>query len=332
MPQPSRISVLLFAYNQAPTVRAAAESVLAQACEPLEVILSDDASSDDTYAILAELARAYSGPHDVWARRNATNLGIGAHYNRLIAESAGELLVTAGGDDLSLPSRVAKLAAAWDATGGRADLVASHYIDLLGTGERGDSVPTDDLAEVTLERWLARRPYIVGATHAFTRRMMSRFGPFIDGLWYEDQVMTFRAVVGGGGITVAEPLVQYRRGGSSQWSHAGSGSSLVHWTAVQNNRLLAEIEQLERDAETAGCRDAVELALADMRRRERYLEALVNAGSTNERWRALQMAPAIPLGWRVSKLLRLMFPDHAAAIKRWRLKRKAAAGDRTPAA
>ncbi len=292
-------------------------------CEPLEVILSDDASSDDTYAVLEDVARAYRGPHAVRARRNATNLGIGAHYNRLIAESTGELLVTAGGDDLSLPSRVAKLAAAWDATGGRADLVSSHFIDLLASGEPGKAVATDDLAEVTFERWLARRPYIVGATHAFTRRLMTRFGPFIDGLWYEDQVMTFRAVVSGGGITVAEPLVQYRRGGSSQWPHAGSGSSLVRWTGVQNHRLLAEIAQLERDAEIAGCRDAVAGALAGMLRRERFLEALVHAENTNERWRAMRRSPTLPFGWRLSKLLRFMFPDHAAALKRWRLKRKA---------
>jgi len=323
MPTSRRISVLLLAYNQASTVRGAAESLLAQACEPLEVILSDDASSDETYAVLEDVARVYRGPHAVRARRNASNLGIGAHYNRLITESTGELLVTAGGDDLSLPSRVAKLAAAWDATGGRADLVASHFIDLLPSGELGKRVATDDLAEVTLQGWLARRPYIVGATHAFTRRVMSRFGPFIEGLWYEDQVMTFRAIVSGGGITVPEPLVHYRRGGSSQWAHAGCGSRLVRWTGVQNRRLLAEIAQLERDAEIAGCRDEVHRVLAGMLQRERFLEALVNAESTRERWRALGTAPTLPLGWRVGKLLRFVFPDYAAALKRRRLKRKA---------
>jgi glycosyltransferase involved in cell wall biosynthesis len=296
--------------------------VLAQVCEPLEVILSDDASSDDTYAVLERVARTYRGPHDVRVRRNATNLGIGAHYNQLITESTGQLLVTAAGDDVSVPSRVAKLAVAWDATGGRADLLSSHYVDLLGNGEKGKVVATDNLGEVTFERWLTCRPYIVGATHAFTRRMMSRFGPFIDGLWYEDQVMTFRAVVAGGGITVAEPLVHYRRGGSSQWSHAGSGSSLVHWTKVQNRRLLAEVAQLERDAQIAGCFDAVHTALAGMLRRERFLEALIDAENTGERLRAMRMASALPLGWRVGKLLRLLFPDHAATLKRWRLKRK----------
>ena len=67
MPTSRRISVLLLAYNQASTVRGAAESLLAQACEPLEVILSDDASSDETYAVLEDVARVYRGPHAVRA-------------------------------------------------------------------------------------------------------------------------------------------------------------------------------------------------------------------------------------------------------------------------
>lgn len=37
----------------------------------------------------------------------------------------------------------------------------------------------------------ARRPYTVGATHAFTRRLMLRFGPFVPGLW--DPAMALRA-------------------------------------------------------------------------------------------------------------------------------------------
>src|SRR4051794_36683637 len=120
---PARISVLLLACNQAATARAAAESVLAQTGAPLEIVLSDDASSDHTFAVLEEVAAAYRGPHRVRARRNPVNLGIGAHYNRLLEETEGELLVTAAGDDLSLPHRVERLAAAWDASGRRADLI-----------------------------------------------------------------------------------------------------------------------------------------------------------------------------------------------------------------
>src|SRR5947209_20339005 len=101
--QPTAVEVLLLACNQAATIRDAAESVLAQTGPPLAIVFSDDASHDATFAILADIAAAYRGPHRVRVRRNETNLGIGAHYNRLVAESRSELLVTAAGDDLSVP-------------------------------------------------------------------------------------------------------------------------------------------------------------------------------------------------------------------------------------
>jgi glycosyltransferase involved in cell wall biosynthesis len=316
--EPARITVLLLACNQAATARAAAESVLAQSGPPLEIVLSDDASNDDTFEVLAGAAASYRGRHRVRARRNPTNLGIGAHYNRLLEETEGELLVTAAGDDLSLPHRVARLAAAWDASGRRADLIASHYIDMAPDGGDGDPVAIDDLGALTLAGWCARRPFTVGATHAFTRRMMERFGPFIDGVWYEDPVMTLRAVLAGGARTVAEPLVRYRRGGSSKWPSIGAGRHLVDWVRVQNRRVLAEIEQFTRDATLAGHGDEVAAALAPVLARERYLERVVTATETGTRWRALREAPDLPLGWRFRKFLTFTFPERAAAIKRWR--------------
>ena len=131
---PPRITLILLAYNQQATARAAAESCLAQQCEPMEVVLSDDASTDATFAELQAAADAYRGSHQVRVRRSPVNLGIGAHYNALLRETSGELLVTAAGDDISLPQRVQRLAAAWDATGQRADLIASHFTDMDADG------------------------------------------------------------------------------------------------------------------------------------------------------------------------------------------------------
>jgi len=135
-------SMILLACNQQATARAAAESCLAQVGEPIEIVLSDDASSDDTFLELQAAAAAYRGPHRVRARRNPTNLGIGAHYNQLLAETSGELLVTAAGDDLSLPHRVQRLRGAWEASGRRLDLIASHFIDMAPCGALGASSPT----------------------------------------------------------------------------------------------------------------------------------------------------------------------------------------------
>ena len=310
-----RTSLILLACNQAATVRAAAESCLAQHGEPLEIVLSDDASSDDTYAQLCAVAQAYRGPHLVRARRNPVNLGIGAHYNRLIEETRLDLLVTAACDDISLLQRVDHLAAAWRAGGERAELIASDCISLAPDGTLGERIVLDDLAQLSVESWCARRPFTIGATHAFTRRMMQRFGPFVPDLWYEDIVMGLRAIMTGGALKVPEALVHYRSGGSSRPMLAASGIELVARARRQNRRVLAEIEQHTRDARLAGFEAQVAAALAPTLARERYLGSMIDAPDKRARWRACVDAAPLPLGWRLRKFMTFSFPDQVSWIK-----------------
>lgn len=67
MNMPPCITLLVFAFNRSALVAAAVRSCLAQACEPREIVLSDDASTDDTFAVLQALAAAYQGLHRVRA-------------------------------------------------------------------------------------------------------------------------------------------------------------------------------------------------------------------------------------------------------------------------
>ena len=249
-----RISLLLLAYNQAQVVEAAVRSCLAQEGEPLEIVLSDDASTDATYSVLCDLASAYQGPHQVRVRRNPVNLGIGEHYNQAIANSSGKLLVTAAGDDISLPHRVQTLAAAWDANGQTAELIASHVIDMSSDGICGDVIRVDDLSRwSSAQDWTRKRPHVIGASHAFTRRMHERFGSFSKDLSYEDQVMALRACCMGGGITVDEPLVQYRRGGVSAGAAKQLGASQYLISQERKHvKQLALFAQVNRDLICAG--------------------------------------------------------------------------------
>lgn len=312
------VSLLLLTHNQERLARGAARACLAQTGAPIEIILSDDASTDGSFAELQAAAAGYTGPHRVRVRRNEVNLGIGAHFNRLLEEASGEFLVTAAGDDVSLPQRVERLVRAWERDGRRADVVASHYVDMTLDGTLGRTVQTDDLGACTLASWLVRIPHTVGATHAFTRRMMERFGAFIDGICYEDRIMVLRALCGGGAITVHEPLVHYRRGGSSSGKRRlETGQDVLDWHRAHNRLLLAEVRQMVHDARVAGCGDTVEAALAGVQARERYRQQMLDAGSAAERVRLLLgRARGVPLGWRLRKFLALSAPAQVAAMRR----------------
>jgi hypothetical protein len=230
---------------------------LAQDCEPIEVLFTDDGSTDGTYEALLDMAACYRGPHTVRVRRNATNLGIGAHYNAAITDSRGALLITAGGDDINLPHRVLVLLAAWDATGGAADLIASPVIDMLSDGSERGVLRVSDLSRWTCpDDWARKRPYVIGASHAFTRRMHDHFGAFGAALAYEDQVMALRTCCLGGGITVPEPLLRYRRGGmSAQDAAAATPQSFLRHLLRKHTRQQALYEQVQRDLATAGRTD-----------------------------------------------------------------------------
>jgi hypothetical protein len=311
------ISLLVLTYNQRDVLDSAVASALAQDCPPIEIILSDDGSSDGSLERLHHLAQSYAGPHQVRVRSTGNNVGIGAHYNQLVHQASGELLVTAAGDDICTPDRVRRLVQAWDDTGRRADLIASHLTDLDHQGKQHGTLRVDDLSQWRLvDHWFTRRPHIIGASHAFTKRMMQHFGPLQPGIAYEDQIMVFRALCMGGAVTVDAPLVHYRRGGtSSNTSKFDTALAKEQWKSRNAARLVSEMHQLIADADTAGCGQRMRSAMNLPLQRTRYLLSLQNNPSWIQRWKALQHAAALPVGWRLRKMLHSLLPQTTLKIK-----------------
>ncbi len=309
--------MLVLTYQQHDLLDQAVANAFAQDCGPIEIVLSDDGSMDGSYERLQALAASYQGPHCVVVRPRTPNLGIAEHYNELLKFARGELLVTAAGDDVSTPDRVQRLVEAWDADGRRADLIASHLIDMDISGGLHDLIRVDDLAQWHgIDDWMRSRPYIVGAGHAFTRRMYERFGPMLPTVAYEDQIMVFRAMAMGGAITVDAPLVHYRRGGTSASPKITSVEQKAAWTERRLDRWLAESNQLITDANFIGCGERMRAVLDESLRRDRYLRVLLTHPTWSVCWRAMREASPLSLGWRLRRLLDTVFPDAALRVKR----------------
>jgi len=316
--QAPTVSVLFLAFNQAPFVEQAATSILEQrGIAPLEIVLSDDASTDATFDILQALAGQYRGPHQVLVRRNAQNLGIGAHYNALIAESTGQLLITAAGDDLSAPNRAQRVLQAWEASDRQADLIASDLQDLNAQGQGGETIRVDDLAQWrNASDWAARRPYVVGAAQAFTRRSFDQFGPYRPNVVYEDQINTLRAILMGGAITIAEPLVKYRRGGASAGLAASDAASFLSMTRARHRREAAEIEQMLEDATSADKKAIVRSALEFTINRAALLGQLLGPREQQTLSAVFDAAKKLPFFWCLRQYVYLRWPEIGAAANR----------------
>lgn len=88
------LSICVPAYNQADFVGEAVESALAIGLPRMEVLVSDDASSDGTLEAVSRF-----GP-PVRVLSNPTNLGMVPNWNRCLEQSRGEYVVLLSGDDV----------------------------------------------------------------------------------------------------------------------------------------------------------------------------------------------------------------------------------------
>ena len=293
-------SILLIAYQQEKTVADAVAGALSQTYSPLEIILSDDASNDGTFAAMQAAVAGYSGPHRIVLNRNPQNLGIGAHLSHLVGLSKGEMLFVAAGDDVSLPQRCETVMAAWRASDRRLDLIAAALIDVDEAGRAGTVITPSDLATYhNAADWLARPPFVVGAAQAWTRRVFERFGPLPKGVVAEDLVMVLRAVMSGGAATLAEPLVRYRRGGLSFRRRAQTAGDVVKALLKNNHSSLVELPLLLEDARKAGQLAAIEPALRARLVRELFIRDLFAANSLPARCRAVLQARGVPFALRL---------------------------------
>lgn len=317
-----RASVLLLAYRQAQTVAPAVESLFEQDVdEPIEILLSDDGSDDDTHARLVAAARRYRGPHQVRVLRNASNLGIARHYNRLVGEARGELLVTAAADDVSAPQRLRRLLAAWDDSHCQADLISSDLWSIDGQGRTGAAIVVDRLDQWhSVQDWCVHRPYIVGAGHAFTKRLFRRFGPLASDLVNEDQILTLRALMSGGALTVPEPLVGYRSGGVSAPVVCRSGMDFLTYHEARYRRQRAELRQMLADAELGGCLRDVEAALRSSWDRNEFIGQLLRGDRAL--WRRVLRDDVESAAWRLRKCLYFGLPGAASWVARMQALRR----------
>src|SRR5258708_4948524 len=94
------LSVILPSYNHAAYLGAALAGLLAQARPADEILLIDDASTDDSLAVAEGYAARYP---QITVVRNPRNLGCVANLNRGLAMARGEFVYCGAADDVTYP-------------------------------------------------------------------------------------------------------------------------------------------------------------------------------------------------------------------------------------
>ena len=127
--EPPLVSVIMANYRGSRYIESALDAVLSQTMGDLEVIVSDDASPDDSVARILDVQRRDRRVHLLLAEKNG---GPARCRNRALAEARGEWIALVDSDDLIHPERFERLLAA--AARSKVDAVAD---DLLYFHESG---------------------------------------------------------------------------------------------------------------------------------------------------------------------------------------------------
>ncbi len=320
-----RVSLILFSYNQKNTILEAAVSCLSQDyLGELEILFSDDSSTDNTFDIIQNLKNEYLGKHYLFTHKNKSNLGIGAHYNQAIAMTSGELIFTAAGDDISALNRISSIVKAWLDDGKKADLITSDLQKIRTDGSNAEKIIVADLSFWdTPEKWIRKRPYVVGAAHAFTRRLHNQFGDFNPELVYEDQVMAFRASLAGSGLKIHEPLVMYREGGISQdKSNLNTSLEYLNWSKKHYRLQRAQYLQIHADLKTVSREDLWNKKLSNKLNGASFVIALHNTINVTEKINILLSYKEINLFFKLKHFTYIAHPNIAVTIQKIQQKLK----------
>ncbi|RUO65860.1 Glycosyl transferase family 2 [Pseudidiomarina planktonica] len=244
-----RVSMFLFVFQQQDYLEEAIAGALAQDYANLQIVISDDASTDNSVAVIEQATRNYQGPHDIKVNVNPTNLGIGEHFKHIMNNLIdGKLVVAAAGDDISSPNRVSRIVETWLANG-KPDVIAH---DLREFDQHGNNVDSDrtiqyqwqqnplELQPIQRLTNYLQDPFplpFLGAALAYTRELYQRFEAPIWAPDYEDHLMYFRALLGGSIHYFREPLVRYRRHTANFTNRDKKVSSAVKRVSLGNRSL-----------------------------------------------------------------------------------------------
>ena len=233
---PPSVSVALCTHNGAAFVGEQVRSILDQSPAPLELVVGDDASTDDTVAIIERAVARHRAEHPTAAvslrvLRGERALGVTANFDRTIAACTGDIVALSDQDDVWPPGRLARLVPLFGDPGVALVHTDARLVDAQGRDTGARLLTTLEATEAERARLesgdalavLLRRNLVTGATVLVRRELARRAAPF-PAAWVHDEWLAIMAAVDGGLRLVDEPWLDYRQHGANV-----IGASEVTW-------------------------------------------------------------------------------------------------------
>jgi succinoglycan biosynthesis protein ExoO len=260
------VSVIIPARNAAPWIRDAICSVATQTLAASEVIVIDNASTDDTCTVVHQMQ--VSIPELILVR-NQQDLGVGASRNIGIRRATGDWIAFLDADDWFAPVRLRRLTELGERTG--ASIVADNQFFTLGPNDPPlrtlIATHGGQLEMIDLESFL-RRDRVVAIGNfgllkpIFRREFLQAFGIRYDEdpaiKIGEDSLFYIRCLITGERMLLTDEALYFYRRHPASLTHTMTTDS-VRVLVNKNREVLARL----RAEAGSSLAEAIEQTLAD---------------------------------------------------------------------
>ena len=286
------VSVALCTHNGERFIAEQVRSILAQSRPPVELVLSDDASTDGTVDIAISLVEQHNrdaaSPVRLVVLRNVPALGIAGNFEQAISACTADLVALSDQDDRWAPDRLELAVAEFEK---RPALTLLHA-DARRIDEAGEPLEHSLFDSLHVSAWerqnidsgmamkvLVRRNLVTGATTLFRRELVATAMPIPLG-WIHDEWLGMIAAATGVVAMDRRLLVDYRQHGgnqigASQLSFREKLNKLREPRSERNRNLYVRARELVTRLQELDGIAALPLRLAwEKQEHERYRVAL----------------------------------------------------------
>jgi glycosyltransferase involved in cell wall biosynthesis len=199
-----KVSVVMCTYNGEASLRQQLDSIVKQTFPLSEFLIFDDASSDQTIAILAEYAASYP---IISIYRNEKNIGYAANFKQALKSAKGDVIAIADQDDIWVLNKIEKMLAQWE---------PNSLLIYCNSVRFKDTLPTHPASAKNYRRFDgidARKLFLFNTVsgHAIMlkRELLTLAIPFSNNIFYDWWLAVVAAY--NGGVSYLEEILVFQR-------------------------------------------------------------------------------------------------------------------------
>ena len=203
-----KVSVIMACYNAEPYLKKSIESVINQTFRDLELIIVDDASSDNSLLIASREAESDNRIKVFALQKNG---GAGNARNYAISKANGEWLAILDADDVFLPNKLEKQIRIADRAGSDLVLIGtdSYEIDKHGIRFSMQRYPAE--SKILINNLVKQKRFPPHSSLMYKASIVNKLGGYDNRLCpSEDYNLWLHLSQYGSFTSVQEPLIEYR--------------------------------------------------------------------------------------------------------------------------